>query len=649
MKTRMHLLKTIITILLLLLLCSCSEKDEQAEEVELNTADLVAAAAAEPETIIAPSLLPVRFRTPGYMTANDDLDDELDSSADEYQIKVGANIRSTQGPLPLRDIIKGLVKLKEMSVSWESDVNQDVLVDVDISANDNFYDAINNLLRQVDYFHEVEGSTIVIKYKETKTYRVAMPFIKQQFSTDVGGNLLGSNAEGTVGTIKLTSTGNEFEIWQNIETNLNSLIATWDSTISIADAPAPAADAEGEGGEAETSTAKASRQTSSGGTSYSIDKPVGLITVHAPRSLQRRIDSYLTTLKKELYKQIAIEAKIIEVQLKDNQSLGINWHVLLSNLNFGGGYLGGYTNYGKSTSEGYSTGNSLTNTSLNTSGSSVDKTGVSTSGSAGDTLSTSTDLSPFTNDPLSPVYGTGTDDNITIGSSTDSDLSTTATNAFNSASNTISNVLSAGATAATLITGGASNLAGAAIGLSAFNFDDFINALSDQGQTTVLSNPKISVMNGQPAMITVGRNVTYIDSIESDVDTTTGVTSYTVNTDRILSGVGLALSAVIKDDDEIIMNLVPVTSELQEPIEYRIVGGGEVGLPIVNIREMSTTVKIKNGSMLVVGGLISTVEAKDGDFIPGTENIPFFKYLFGYEETQKVKRELIILLKPRII
>ncbi|MCK5516471.1 MAG: type II and III secretion system protein, partial [Desulfobulbaceae bacterium] len=173
MKTRMHLLKTIITILLLLLLCSCSEKDEQAEEVELNTADLVAAAAAEPETIIAPSLLPVRFRTPGYMTANDDLDDELDSSADEYQIKVGANIRSTQGPLPLRDILKGLVKLKEMSVSWESDVNQDVLVDVDISANDNFYDAIDNLLRQVDYFHEVKGSTIVVKYKESKTYRLA--------------------------------------------------------------------------------------------------------------------------------------------------------------------------------------------------------------------------------------------------------------------------------------------------------------------------------------------------------------------------------------------------------------------------------------------------------------------------------------------
>jgi type II secretory pathway component GspD/PulD (secretin) len=74
-----------------------------------------------------------------------------------------------------------------------------------------------------------------------------------------------------------------------------------------------------------------------------------------------------------------------------------------------------------------------------------------------------------------------------------------------------------------------------------------------------------------------------------------------------------------------------------------------VGLPIINVREMSTTVKVKNGEMLVIGGLISSVDENEGTFLPGTSNLSFFKYLFGAETKEKRKKELIILLKPRII
>ena len=99
------------------------------------------------------------------------------------------------------------------------------------------------------------------------------------------------------------------------------------------------------------------------------------------------------------------------------------------------------------------------------------------------------------------------------------------------------------------------------------------------------------------------------------------------------------------------MNLVPVTSELEEPIEYRPVGdgGGEVGLPVINVREISTTVRVKNNEMLVIGGLISEIEATTGSFAPILGEIPLVRYLFGYEEKTKQKRELIILLKPTII
>jgi MSHA biogenesis protein MshL len=53
--------------------------------------------------------------------------------------------------------------------------------------------------------------------------------------------------------------------------------------------------------------------------------------------------------------------------------------------------------------------------------------------------------------------------------------------------------------------------------------------------------------------------------------------------------------------------------------------------------------------MLVIGGLISERKDDSGAFAPGLGDIPGLKYLFGYEEKISNKRELIILLKPRII
>lgn len=608
MKYQIRLLTITFAALSLMLLSSCVHNNPQTEAPPPTTADLIAKAAADP-TPPAPAQLPVRYQNPGFVTAEDDqIDADLAKDEEEYEVKVGANIRSTRGPQPLWDILKRMAMLKGMSVSWTSDVDQNVLVDVDISANDNYYDAIDNLLRQVDYFHEVAGSTIIIKYKETKTYHVAMPFTHQVYETATGGNVLGSGDEtsSVEGTIRLDSKGNEFDIWLNIQENLDAIIATWSTTASTPETPAASAADEGE---TSPDTAQISRQTSSGGNSYTIDKPVGLITVNAPRPLQERIADYLENIKHELYKQVTIEAKIIEVQLEDSSTLGIDWNLLLRSLSFGGS-MALTNNYTKNIGpDGTSSTQTDTNTITDLSGNTSERIFDSEAGDTSNRTSTSEN-----------------------------------SNDFNSVAETVT-------TAATIMTGGASNAAAGLLTLSSFNFADFLHALSEQGNTSILANPKLSVMNGQPALITVGRNVTYIDSIESDVTAgTTVTTNYTVNTERILSGVGLALTPVIRDDDSIIMNLVPVTSILEEPIEYRQVGLGEVGLPIINVREMSSMVQVKDGEMLVIGGLISTVETTEGEnLFPGLANVPILKYLTGYETKIMQKRELIILLRPRII
>lgn len=562
--------------IMLFLLSSCSARQDAVTETDVKAEPPAAqqqAAGPSDQALKGSGNLPVMYQTPAYIVGGAD-DDELGLGKGDSVLKVGATIKSTRGPQPLWDILKRLASLKKMNVSWASDVDQEVLVDVDINANDDFYEAIDNLLRQVDYFHEMQGNTIVVKYKETKQFRIAMPFVKSNYKTGVGGNLLGSDELSTNvdGTIELKADGNTFDIWENVEANMEKIIALW-NTEAVTEGLETATNApDDKTGNTETPPAteqkvRATRQVSAGGVTYLIDKPVGIITVTAPRPLLNELQNYFDTLTRELYKQIAIEAKIIEVQLTNNSSIGINWSQVLSNFNI---------------------------------------TGTVTFGD------------PTRNGQIWP-YVSSNNNSFNDGTEHGSVYDPTRF---------------------------VSKLA-----LDAADFGIFLNALETQGDTQVLSNPKISVLNGQPALLTVGRNVTYIDSVEADLDTDSGVITYTTETARILSGLGLVLTATILDDHEVVMNLVPITSELEEPIEYKEFGtlGTQVGLPIVNVREMSTTVRVRDNEMLVIGGLISDTKDNDGEFLPILGKIPVLRYLFGYEEKVNEKRELIILLKPRII
>jgi MSHA type pilus biogenesis protein MshL len=549
----MKLIKQVIycggLTLLLLFLSSCSSPMNNKQEEQ--KAELKQPEVAQPKASAARKKpgLPVHYNTPSYQVADSMSSGDEMMEEEDISLKVGASIRSTRGPQPLWDILKRLAALKGMNVSWASDVDQTVLVDVDINANDDFYKSIENLLRQVDYYHEMADNTIVVKYKETRQFHIAMPFTKQNFKTGTGGNVLGSNdaSSNIDGTIELKSDDNTFDIWENIQQNMDAIISTWNTSVATNEDKADAEKDGDGGGDDADSVQQATRRVSSGGSMYIIDKPIGLITVSAPRPLLDRLDKYFVTLKRELYKQINIEAKIIEVELKNNSTIGINWTNVLKNFQ-----IDGFVQFGD-----------------------------------GGTLG-----------QVWPTEG----------------------NTFIST-----------------------------IDLTIAPFSAFLNALKEEGDTKILSNPKLSVLNGQPSLITVGKNVTYVESIEADRDEDTNVTTFTVETERVLSGIGLALTATVLENNEVIMNLTPVTSELQEPIEYRQVGLGEVGLPVINVREMSTTVRVKDGEMLVIGGLISNTNETEGEFAPVVGDIPILKYLFGYEEKIAEKKELIILLRPRII
>jgi len=549
-------------------LVSCGAKKGANTDAEASKQSAPTTMTAPPPT--APAQLPVRFQSPSYIAAVDTSDTGLLAQrGDAYRMKVGATIRSTGGSLPLVEVMKRLANLKGMTVSWASDVDKNIPVDVDIAANDDFFDAVANLLRQADYFHEVDGKTIVVRNKATKVYQIGIPAIKGAFASNVGGNFLSNKdaASGTEGTVKITSAENNFNVWENIEENLKKIllvaaeehreiVAAEEAANAERAAASPDAGAKGKGKAAESPA----KITKIGTASYSkdggyfvIDKNVGVITVTAKPSLLKTVDNYIATLKKSLFKQVNIEAKIIEVYLSNSTSLGLNWDDLL------GGTKG-----------------------------------------------------------LSPT--------ITFGGNTSHQSYPDA-----------------------FVT---------SINVGTLNFDVLLNALKQQGETHVLANPRITVLNGQPAIISVGKDVAYVKEVTREKDGDTGDITYTAEQSNVVQGIALGVMASFLDDNRVILHLSPITTDIENTetdgsIPLTTVGSGDtaiqLGLPQIKIREMSTMVEVHNGEMLVIGGLIDSVEENNGSFAPGLGDIPVLKYLFGYESKSVVKRELVILLTPRII
>ena len=560
MKRNNSRLSLILFALLAVLLVSCVKQEAVPPSNEVK---------ADPPTVVeekaGPAQLPVRFQSPSYFIQDEQAADALGIDAEEYQIKVGANITSTKGPQPLWDILKRVANLKGMSVSWASDVDQNVLVDVDISAEDNFFEAIDNMLRQVDYFHEVESTVIVVKYRETRKYNIPLPHMKGSYTSNIGGNFLAGReaATGTEGTVKVVSDGNAFDVWTDINKNLETIIQQWRTQQTVQKETITADETDSaEAGESEQKVQQATRRITLGSSYYTINQSIGLITVTAPRPLLEKVELYIDTLKKELFRQVVIEAKIIEVYLQDNSRIGIDWSQVLKNFN-----LTGLVEFG-------------------------------TGGLLGQVWpwNPPDDRKPGAN------YPTEYPDKMVY-----------------------------------------------KVSMQAVPFNVMLNALNEQGEATVLSNPKITVMNGQPAVISVGTDITYIDAMEVDVDEF-GTRTYTATTDSVVEGVAFGVMASIVDDNSVIMHLTPITTDLVgDNIEYRPVGLGEIGLPVVQVREMSTMVQVNNGEMLIIGGLIDSSNRKTEEFAPVLGDIPLIRYLFGVEEKIKEKRELVILLTPKIM
>jgi MSHA biogenesis protein MshL len=315
------------------------------------------------------------------------------------------------------------------------------------------------------------------------------------------------------------------------------------------------------------------------GRSVVVSPQAGIMAVRAMPEELRQVDQFLKAAQIAVERQVMLEAKIVEVELRDGYQSGIDWSALKSR----GSYVSGM---------GTMSGNLVDNNLVN--GSQV---GL-------------------------PNFAAG---------------------------------------AAVLTDGVALPVAGAGLfGLSFANqgFQAVLGFLETQGDLQVLSSPRIATLNNQKAVLKVGAEDFFVTNITSGTSTSTSGNSGTTNSmpsitlTPFFSGISLDVTPQIDGGDKIMLHVHPsVTTVTERTKQIDLGSAGNYQLPLAssNMNESDTLVRIQDGNIVAIGGLMQIESNRKSSGLPGTRDLGFFSNLLGNKANAGRKKEVVVLIKPSII
>ncbi|MBC8527245.1 MAG: type II secretion system protein GspD [Candidatus Cloacimonetes bacterium] len=165
-------------------------------------------------------------------------------------------------------------------------------------------------------------------------------------------------------------------------------------------------------------------------------------------------------------------------------------------------------------------------------------------------------------------------------------------------------------------------------------FDITIDWLLEHNVAQLLTDTRVTSLNGEEAMIHIGEVIPF-------VITEPGREEYRVQVEREEVGIILKVRPSINKDGQITTKIEPEVSSLLE-----LVGGY---IPRIKVRKVTSTVTVPDGGRIIVGGLLSTNIVKKVNKIPILGSIPFIGFLFRHKHNVINKTDLIIEITPKVV
>ena len=175
------------------------------------------------------------------------------------------------------------------------------------------------------------------------------------------------------------------------------------------------------------------------------------------------------------------------------------------------------------------------------------------------------------------------------------------------------------------------------------NVNVMIQALKTVGDTNLLSSPRITALNNQEAKILIGTSQPYATNT---VTQSTGTATTGTNISFLDIGVKLYVTPTINKDGFITMKIRPEVSSTNSNYTY---GSPPTTIPIIQTTQAETSVTIKDGNTIIIGGLIKDERTEVVQKLPILGDLPLIKDAFRNTSIEIAKQELVIFLTPHII
>jgi MSHA biogenesis protein MshL len=190
-------------------------------------------------------------------------------------------------------------------------------------------------------------------------------------------------------------------------------------------------------------------------------------------------------------------------------------------------------------------------------------------------------------------------------------------------------------------------------------FQAVLGFLETRGDLQILSSPRIATLNNQKAVLKVGSEESFINgfdttsSVNNSAAGSSNTTLPTPKLERFFSGIALDVTPQIDDGNNITLHVHPsVTNVTTKNLSYNTgvgtSGGATIPTASSNVNESDTLVRIQDGKIVAIGGLMQIESNNTSSGLPGTGDT-IFSSILGNKANSGRKKEVVVLIKPTII
>ena len=635
-------------------LAGCGSPNYSPSEMHMSVEEVRATAPKSPENI--PALVKATPTAP-QLSANDE--------------PVTFDVVVTN--VPVRDLLFGLARDSGVNLDVDSGVGGVVTM----SALDQTLDAIlDRIALQIPIRIERTGNAIVVKNDEPyfELYHVDYTSVQRTYSSSTAGGGIGGSGASSISN----SATNEF--WDNFEDSIEQILE-----IELEEGDSAVGQGDGQESIAAANEAEASLNTEN---EYDFNQDVGILMVYAPHRVQREVKRYLDEVLSIVRRQVLLEATVVEVVLNNEYAQGVDWSLFNQFAKKGlalyqGANVGGAAAVVNEVVRSFTNTDDLTLIDTNGDGAITSDDFVERYTDHNNVERTYTNYqqrrAAWENFRRQSSVETG-DRRITAFGVTEAALPNSAQAAAVAA---LPNAPSPTAGQRVRLTrsytatgtdeiatkaraGGlrpaTSSVPGAAF-TAAYKGKDIsaaVELLDRFGDARVLSSPRISVLNNQPALLRVTDQEVYFntqvtDTINQDTGTTTG-RSFSATPQTIDVGFSMNVLPYITEDDNIFLNLKPTVTRV---LDYRraptltatgaTTSAGDNLVPIVRVRELESVMSLRDGEIAVMGGLLEDRTGDSNTSVPGLAELPGVGNLFQKKNETTFKTEFVVFIKARVI